>query len=111
MLTIVRAFAWLRWRVLVNSFERTGARDTLAGGGFAMAAIAAVAALTLLVFVMAVTSLVSSLIHLLLRDRRRSDLVMLFLVLGLPLLGALPALFQATGVRDPLRHARQDPPG
>ena len=209
MLTIVRAFAWLRWRVLVNSFERTGARDTLerfsiatdklgpilalillipsaialgalaliagyglatsewllpfeliryfvmiatfmtlvgpivlpsrdagnavrflllpiprgvlfaaqtagaiadpwilllvpllvltpagllAGGGFAMAAIAAVAALTLLVFVMAVTSLVSSLIHLLLRDRRRSDLVMLFLVLGLPLLGALPAL-------------------
>ena len=228
MLTIVRAFAWLRWRVLVNSFERTGARDTLerfsiatdklgpilalillipsaialgalaliagyglatsewllpfeliryfvmiatfmtlvgpivlpsrdagnavrflllpiprgvlfaaqtagaiadpwilllvpllvltpagllAGGGFAMAAIAAVAALTLLVFVMAVTSLVSSLIHLLLRDRRRSDLVMLFLVLGLPLIGALPALFQATGVRDPLRHARQDAPG
>ena len=29
MLRILRAFAWMRWRVLVNSLERTGARDTL----------------------------------------------------------------------------------
>jgi hypothetical protein len=29
MLRILRAFAWLRWRVLMNSLERTGARDTL----------------------------------------------------------------------------------
>ena len=29
MLNILRAFAWMRWRVLVNSLERTGARDTL----------------------------------------------------------------------------------
>ena len=29
MLSILRAFAWMRWRVLVNSLERTGARDTL----------------------------------------------------------------------------------
>ena len=29
MLRILRAFAWLRWRMLVNSLERTGARDTL----------------------------------------------------------------------------------
>src|SRR5690242_16117297 len=27
---ILRAFLWLRWRVLINSLERTGARDTLA---------------------------------------------------------------------------------
>ena len=26
---VLRAFAWLRWRVLMNSLERTGARDTL----------------------------------------------------------------------------------
>jgi hypothetical protein len=26
---ILKAFAWLRWRVLVNSLERSGARDTL----------------------------------------------------------------------------------
>ena len=29
MLRILRAFAWLRWRILLNSLERTGARDTL----------------------------------------------------------------------------------
>ena len=29
MLRILRAFAWMRWRVLLNSLERTGARDTL----------------------------------------------------------------------------------
>lgn len=29
MLRILRAFAWMRWRVLINSLEHTGARDTL----------------------------------------------------------------------------------
>jgi hypothetical protein len=29
MLRILRAFAWMRWRVLVNSLERTTARDTM----------------------------------------------------------------------------------
>lgn len=29
MLRTIRAFGWLRWRVLVNSLERTGARDTV----------------------------------------------------------------------------------
>jgi hypothetical protein len=29
MLRILRAFAWLRWRMLLNSLERTGARDTI----------------------------------------------------------------------------------
>ena len=29
LLRILRAFAWMRWRVLVNSLERTGSRDTL----------------------------------------------------------------------------------
>jgi hypothetical protein len=29
MWRILRAFAWLRWRMLINSLEKTGARDTL----------------------------------------------------------------------------------
>jgi hypothetical protein len=29
MLTTLRAFAWLRWRMLINSLEKTGARDTV----------------------------------------------------------------------------------
>ncbi len=28
-LRTLKAFAWMRWRMLVNSFERTGSRDTL----------------------------------------------------------------------------------
>ena len=29
MLRILRSFAWLRWRMLINSLEKTGARDTV----------------------------------------------------------------------------------
>src|SRR5205085_9287024 len=29
MLRILKAFAWLRWRMLVNALERTGSRDAL----------------------------------------------------------------------------------
>jgi hypothetical protein len=29
MLRILRAFVWLRWRMLINSLEKTGARDTV----------------------------------------------------------------------------------
>lgn len=29
MLRILRAFAWMRWRIFVNSIEKTGARDAL----------------------------------------------------------------------------------
>jgi hypothetical protein len=29
MIGTLRAFAWMRWRILINSFERTGARDRL----------------------------------------------------------------------------------
>ena len=29
MLRTLRAFAWLRWRMLINSLEKTGARDTV----------------------------------------------------------------------------------
>jgi hypothetical protein len=57
---------------------------------FVAAAIALVAGAALLLFVLCLTSLASSVIHLLLRDRRRGDIVMLVLVLVLPLLGILP---------------------
>jgi hypothetical protein len=29
MIRILRAFVWLRWRMLINSLEKTGARDTI----------------------------------------------------------------------------------
>ena len=57
---------------------------------FVTAGIALLAGAALLLFVLCLTSLASSVIHLLLRDRRRGDLVMLILVLVLPLMGILP---------------------
>jgi hypothetical protein len=46
---ILRAFAWMRWRVLLNSLERTGARDTLERLSLAVEQIGPIIALVLLV--------------------------------------------------------------
>ena len=46
-----------------------------------------------LLFVLGIASLASSVIHLLLRDRRRGDIVMLVLVLALPILAIAPQMF------------------
>jgi hypothetical protein len=48
MLRILRAFTWMRWRVLLNSFERTGARDTLERLSLAVDQIGPIVALLLL---------------------------------------------------------------
>lgn len=49
MLRTLRAFAWMRWRVLLNSLERTGARDTLERLSLAVEQIGPLIALVLLV--------------------------------------------------------------
>lgn len=49
MTRIFRAFAWLRWRVFVNSLERTGTRDTLERFSLAIEKIGPIMALALLV--------------------------------------------------------------
>lgn len=49
MLRILRAFAWMRWRVLVNSLERTGARDTLQRLSLAVEQIGPILAAALLI--------------------------------------------------------------
>src|SRR5205814_10271496 len=46
---ILRAFLWLRWRVLVNSLERTGARDTIERFSIATEKLGPIVALILLV--------------------------------------------------------------
>ena len=49
MLRILRAFAWMRWRVLVNSLERTGARDTIERLSLAVEQLGPIMAAALLV--------------------------------------------------------------
>jgi hypothetical protein len=62
------------------------------GGALGTAALALLAGLALLVLVSGLTSLTSSVIELLLRNRRRSEFVMLVLILVLPLIGFVPQL-------------------
>lgn len=49
MLRILRAFAWLRWRILVNSMERTGARDTVERFSLAIEQLGPIMAIALMV--------------------------------------------------------------
>lgn len=79
---------------------------TVAGHPIA-ALLALIAGAALLTLVTGLTSLTSALIHLLLRNRRRSDFVMLFLVLVLPLVGLLPSLLHAQRHREGTRPARE----
>ena len=64
----------------------------LVGGHPVIAALTLVAGIGMLLVVVGLTSLTSTIIHLLLRNRRRGDLVMLFVVLILPLIGLIPAM-------------------
>jgi hypothetical protein len=49
MLRILRAFAWLRWRMLINSLERTGARDTIERFSIAIEKLGPIVAAVLLI--------------------------------------------------------------
>ena len=60
---------------------------------FATAILALIAGAAFLLFVVGLTSLASSTLHLLLRDRRRGDIVMFVLVLILPMIGIIPQFF------------------
>ena len=61
---------------------------------FVAALIALFAGVLFMLFVMGLTSLASSLVHLLLRDRRRGDMVMLALVLVIPMIALAPEMFR-----------------
>ena len=49
MLRILRAFAWLRWRMLVNSLEKTGSRDVLERFSLAIEKLGPILAAVLLI--------------------------------------------------------------
>jgi len=81
------------WILLVIPLVVLGIPVGLAVGlNVVAAAIALVGGLAFLLFLAGVTSLASSVIHLLLRDRRRGDVVMLIVIFLLPMLGVLPQL-------------------
>jgi hypothetical protein len=78
------------------------------------ALVGLVAGTAFLLFVLGLASLASSIIHLLLRDRRRGDIVMLVLVLVLPILAIAPQMFfnqqRAAGKRMTRAERQARPP-
>jgi hypothetical protein len=67
----------------------------LAGGAVAAAAIALAGGLLFITALIGLTALSASVVHLVVRDRRRGELVALFFVIVLPLIGMLPGLFDS----------------
>jgi len=72
----------------------------LIGGRVIAAAIGLAAGIALVGVLVAISSLTSSIVHLLLRNRRRGDLVMLLLVVLLPMIGLVPSILHPPRPRD-----------
>ncbi|MEO7274588.1 MAG: hypothetical protein ABIX28_04090 [Vicinamibacterales bacterium] len=72
------------------------------GGNVAAAAIAVVAAVTFIIVLLGLSTLTSSVVQIVLRDRRRGEMIALAFVLLLPLVGMLTSSF------DPGRSRRRD---
>jgi hypothetical protein len=65
-----------------------------AAGAVGGAAIAALAGLFTIVALVGLTLLVTLVIHILVRDRRRGELIALLVIVGLPMIGMLPGLLE-----------------
>ena len=78
----------------------------LIGGRIVASALSLVAGIGFVAVLAGMSSLTSSIVHLLLRNRRRGDIVMLLLVLLLPMLGLLPSVIRGDrhDVRSRDRH-------
>ena len=87
------------WNLLTVPVVLGVAGGLLVGGHVVASAIALVAGAAFVAILAGITSLTASIVHLLLRNRRRGDVVMLLLVLLLPMLGLLPEVLR------PERHA------
>jgi len=96
------------WIILVVPIVVGVAIGLAVGLSFFAAAVALVAGLALLLFLMGLTALASSTVHLLLRDRRRGEIVMLVLVLIIPVFAMAPQFFFKEEARDGRRLTREE---
>ncbi len=87
----------------------------LIGGAYVAMLAALAAGILVLLAIIAVSALTTTLMHLLLRDRRRGELIALLFVLVLPLISFMPAAFdddlgsRRRGAREQ-QSSRRDPP-
>jgi hypothetical protein len=87
------------WVLLVVPAVATVPFGLLVGGAWGTAVVAAGAGTLLVIVLIGLTVLATSLIHLIVRNRRRGELLMLIFILVLPLVGMFPVLW-AGGARD-----------
>ena len=80
------------WILLVAAIVVAFPLGAATAGNLSLAAVAAGAGLLLLAVLIGLTLLVTSTLHLIVRDRRRGELLTLVLVVVLPVLGMLPGL-------------------
>ena len=102
------------WLALVVPAVVTIPLGLLAGGAFVPAAVAAIGGLLLIAALTGTTSLVSSLIHLVVRNRRRGELLALVFILVVPFVGLIPAMVQDSHerriARDGMATRRREAP-
>jgi hypothetical protein len=81
------------------------------GGAWGASLVAAGAGVLLVLTLVGITTLASSLIHLIVRDRRRGELITLAFILILPIVGLLPSLMAGASVeRQAARRAGRPRP-
>jgi hypothetical protein len=107
MWRILRAFAWLRWRMLINSLEKTGARDTLERFSLAIEKLGPIMAAVLMVpSVLALSGLGAAGGFALAHGEQQSTLFTAarFLLLAVPVFSIIgPLLMPAADRSNPVR--------
>lgn len=82
------------WVLLLLPFVLSVPIGLLTGGAFLAALVALVAGALLLIVVVGISSLTSSILHLVVRDRRRGELLALLFIVLIPAVSMLPGLLQ-----------------
>ena len=79
-----------------------------AGGAVMAGLLTVVAAVLLIAVIVGLASLAASLLHLIVRDRRRGELIALLLIVVLPAVSMIPAMLSSKARREVTREATRD---
>ena len=79
-----------------------------AGGALVAAGVALIAGLALLATILGLASLTTTIVHVVMQDRRRGELVALIFIVILPFIGIIPAAFDDDDNGRSRRRARQE---
>ena len=88
------------WNVLAIPLIFGMCGGLLAGGAVTAGVMASVAALLLVLVLVGLSSLAASLLHLIVRDRRRGELIALLLIVVLPAISFVPAMLSSNARRN-----------